>query len=237
MAVNFVPGRIALPGCFSADTMTAGSTTLLLQIALPLLLFAAQPGTTCSTLVLVGGTNASLAPQIDYAKHVFLPFLQRHFAGMGNVQLEIERRGYFPRGGGEVRVDVAPVCGDARLGPARVLERGGVTRVEGIAHFAKLPTRVGRDMVLGAKRRLELVGELNQDVTVDIQYKRENDGDSAGAGSGIVLWAVLEGGGVIGGSAVGRKGLDAVQVGEAAAAELVRGLEAGGCVDEVRLFR
>jgi RNA 3'-terminal phosphate cyclase (ATP) len=58
-------------------------------------------------------------------------------------------------------------------------------------------------------------------------------GDSVlGHGSGIVLWAKTENGCILGGSAVGRKGLDAAEVGEAAATELLQNLNHGGCVDE-----
>ncbi|KAG6833505.1 hypothetical protein H0H87_006077 [Tephrocybe sp. NHM501043] len=234
-AIDFVPGRLALPGSFTADCVTAGSITLLLQIALPLLMFAPMKDTPPSTLTLRGGTNATMAPQIDYSQHVFLPFLRRHFGvpqGPGGIDLEIKRRGYHPKGGGEVRVNVTPL---KRLQAARVLERGRVLHVGGIAHFAGLPMRVGQEMVIGARRALEGLKYLNPDdkeVGVDIQFKREENENSKGAGSGIVLWAELEGGGMIGGSAVGSKGIDPHTVGEEAAKELLRGLQADGCVDE-----
>ncbi|KAG5645038.1 hypothetical protein DXG03_007217 [Asterophora parasitica] len=233
--ISFTPGPkgIVLPGTFVADSVTAGSTTLLLQIALPLLLFtrsSAQSPPPRSTLTLLGGTNATQAPQIDYTKHVFLPFVQRHF-GVHDVTLEIARRGYFPRGGGEVRVGVGPLVG-TQLSAARVLERGRVRHVGGIAHFAGLPASVGREMVLGARRGLGELRFLNEEgevPSVDIQCRRE---DTTGAGSGIVLWAELEGGGVIGGSAVGTKATQPHEVGRTAAEELLRGLRGGGCVDE-----
>ncbi|KAG6861873.1 hypothetical protein C0995_010579 [Termitomyces sp. Mi166 len=231
-AIDFVPGRIDLPGSFTADCVTAGSTTLLLQIALPLLLFSPTPGTpSSSTLTLLGGTNATLAPQIDYSQYVLLPFLRRHFGlPPGCVELEIRKRGYFPKGGGEVYMRVTPV---ERLCAAKVLERGRVRHVGGIAHFAGLPTSVGREMVLGACRTLgELKGSNEGKVEVDIRFKRERNEDTKGAGSGIVLWAELEGGGIIGGSAVGSKGIEPCKVGEEAAQELLRGLHADGCVDE-----
>ncbi|KAH0584137.1 hypothetical protein H2248_009699 [Termitomyces sp. 'cryptogamus'] len=232
-AIDFVPGRIVLPGSFTADSVTAGSTTLLLQIALPLLFFSPAPGTPPSTLVLLGGTNATLAPQIDYSQHVFLPFLRRHFGlPPGSVELEIRKRGYYPRGGGEVKVSVAPV---ERLCAAKVLKRGRVRYVGGIAHFAGLPMSVGREMVFGARKTLgeaEGLDVTKEDVEVDIRLKRERNEDSKGAGSGIVLWAELEGGGIIGGSAVGSKGIEPYRVGEEAAQELLRGLRADGCVDE-----
>ncbi|KAJ7702429.1 RNA 3'-terminal phosphate cyclase domain-containing protein [Mycena rosella] len=228
--IDFVPGRIA-GGTYAADPVTAGAATLLLQISLPLLLFA--PSSAPSTLTLKGGTNATSAPQIDYIQHVFLPFAARHF-GL-NVAVDVRKRGYFPKGGGEVHVTVSPGVDGAKLTSASVLERGAVTRIGGIAHIAGLPAHLGRTMAESATKRLAACGfgpDASVPVPVEIESKREKNEDTVGAGSGIVLWAELAGGGMIGGSAVGRKGADAITVGEEAANELIKGLEAGGAVDE-----
>lgn len=217
--------------------MTAGSTALLLQIALPVLLFTSSP---CppSVLTLRGGTNAANAPQIDYTKHVLLPFMRRHF-GLECVDLEIRKRGYFPRGGGEVSVAVSPFFAGGpreRLKGVSLLTRGRVVSVGGIAHFAGLPAKVGHDMIEGVKQKLgtfSASGSDLQEIPIRIDYKRERNELTTGAGSGIVIWAELEGGGIVGGSALGRKGVDPALVGAEAAVELIRGLDAGGCVDEV----
>ncbi|KAF5330824.1 hypothetical protein D9619_005671 [Psilocybe cf. subviscida] len=242
--VEFVPGQINLPNDYMADSVTAGSITLLFQIALPLLLFSPTPAS-ASTLTLLGGTNATMAPQVDYTKHVFLPFLNRHFGLSNNISLEINKRGYFPRGGGKVTSKVTPLAGPGQtLSGINLLERGNVRSIAGIAHYAGLPRAVGESMVAGAERRLAQAGygqtsadNLHDDhesknVTVSIANRREPNTLTTGAGSGIVLWAELEGGGIIGGSAVGTKGRSPEVVGEEAAAELLKGLEEGGCVDE-----
>lgn len=234
--IDFKPGTISLPGHFLADSITAGSTTLLLQVALPLLLFSPQKAP--STLTLKGGTNATQAPQIDYTQHVFLPFARTHF-GL-DVELDIQKRGYFPRGGGEVVVKVNPTSGT--LKNITLLDRGAVRGIKGIAHLAGLPGHLSRSMIEGAKRKLKaagfpsdngLTGAAKKVMPIEIESKREKNENSVGAGSGIVLWAELEGGGMIGGSAVGKRGVDPEKVGEEAAGELIRGLEADGCVDEV----
>lgn len=57
-------------------------------------------------VVLKGGTNATLAPQIDYAMKILAPTLRKH---MGvDVTLSVARRGFFPRGGGEVWLETQP---------------------------------------------------------------------------------------------------------------------------------
>ncbi|KAJ4488319.1 RNA 3'-terminal phosphate cyclase/enolpyruvate transferase [Lentinula aciculospora] len=74
--ITFTPGSLKASGDFEADSVTAGSTTLLLQTALPLLLFTSRYSTIPSKLTLKGGTNATQAPQIDYTENVFLPFVR-----------------------------------------------------------------------------------------------------------------------------------------------------------------
>lgn len=86
------------PVMFVADAHGAGSTMLMLQAALPPLLFCAPAG---ALLVLRGGTDAAFAPPCDYARLVLAPLLRRF--GI-HLAFEAVRRGFYPRGGGEVRV-------------------------------------------------------------------------------------------------------------------------------------
>lgn len=64
-SITLHPGVIK-GGEYEADTKTAGNTALLLQVALPCLLFADKQ----STLVLKGGTDCEMAPPIDYFNQV-----------------------------------------------------------------------------------------------------------------------------------------------------------------------
>jgi RNA 3'-terminal phosphate cyclase (ATP) len=254
--LTYAPNGITHGGSFTADPHTAGATTLLLQVALPLLVFSPEaPATTAvpSTLTLRGGTNATNAPQIDYTQRVFLPFVARHW-GL-HVGLDVLKRGYYPKGGGEVRVSVPPVRGPLRA--LRLRERGAVRRVGGRAYVAGvLPLLVAQKMESAARETLRaalaapipwvgtaqraalLAGDPGAaafdpaSVEIDVAALKEEAGDAVGSGSGIVLWAETEDGCVFGASAVGRKGFDARKVGAEVAAELVRALESGGCVDE-----
>ncbi|KAF5391836.1 hypothetical protein D9757_001674 [Collybiopsis confluens] len=202
--IEFIPGRLKVPGHFVADAVTAGSTTLLFQVALPLLLFPSSPSEhSVSRLCLKGGTNATKAPQIDYTQ-------------MSSCR------------GGEVVITVTPLSHPLRS--FSLLERGEVGSIKGIAHFAGLPDKIGFKMVEGARKSLSA---HFGGVPIEIESRRERAENTVGAGSGIVLWAELDGGGIIGGSAVGKKGLDAADLGANAAQELIRELnEKGGCVDE-----
>jgi RNA 3'-terminal phosphate cyclase (ATP) len=222
--VDFRPGPINLPGHYSANPGTAGSTTLLLQVSLPCLLFSSL--SIPSTLTLHGGTNAIQAPQIDYTQYVFFPFLRRYF-GL-DLLLDIRRRGYYPKGGGIVFCSVSPTAGP--LPAVTLTHRGAVTSIEGHAYVGNLPARMATAMSEAAKAKLVAAG-VCPDV-IDITILRETGDRVVGYGSGIVLWAKTEGGCILGGSAIGKKGLDAAGVGEAASTELLRNLDHGGCVDE-----
>ncbi len=111
--LTFKP-RAPKPGHYLFDVAeksgSAGSVTLIAQTLLPPLLQGGRP----STLILKGGTHVPWSPTAHYLIHVFIPALARLGAP---VTMTLERWGWYPRGGGEVRLSLAP-------GPA--LSRGGV---------------------------------------------------------------------------------------------------------------
>ncbi|KAH9925294.1 RNA 3'-terminal phosphate cyclase [Fomitopsis serialis] len=199
-----------------------------MQLSFPCLLFS--PGRSASNehteLVLCGGTNAIQAPQIDYTAHVFLPFMKRHF-GL-SPDLQVKKRGYYPKGGGRVRVLVPTVPGP--LPSVNLINRGKVIAVRGRSYVAGLPAHLAASMRNAAMAILKQAGILPD--VIDIEAIREDPSDAVGSGSGIVLWAETDGGCVLGGSAVGVKGKKPAKVGEEAAGELVRNLGYEGCVDE-----
>jgi len=240
-AVDFYPGAIQVGNEYAADPGTAGSISLLLQVSLPCLLFqphspvladTTTPTTPSSTLVLRGGTNASNAPQIDYAQHVFIPFLTRHF-GI-SPRLKVIKRGYYPRGGGLISLNIPPLPPGTSLPPISLTSRGTLKRISGKSYVAgSLPIHLARKMTQAATRTLSAALSLDtKDIDIECVKEAPEDVGAGGSGSGIVLWAETDTGCVLGGSALGSKRKDPATVGDEAAQELIRGLEAGGCVDE-----
>jgi RNA 3'-terminal phosphate cyclase (ATP) len=139
-ALSFVPRKI-LPGHHHFDIGTAGSTTLVLQTVLPALMTA----DTSSQLTLIGGTHNPLAPPFDFLSGAYLPLINR----MGpHVAMILDRPGFFPAGGGYLRVRIDPA---PQLNPVLLLERGNILEIYSEAWLSKLPSHI-------AQRELKVVG-------------------------------------------------------------------------------
>ncbi|MGE0761381.1 MAG: RNA 3'-terminal phosphate cyclase [Pirellulaceae bacterium] len=131
--LRFAPGPVRA-GNYTFDVGSAGSTTLVLQTLLPALMVTDAP----SQLVLVGGTHNPWAPPVDFLQRTFLPLL----AQLGpQVDLKLERFGFFPAGGGRIRVGIVP----SRLsGGLSLLASDPVLPGRVRVLLAHLPEHIGR---------------------------------------------------------------------------------------------
>jgi RNA 3'-terminal phosphate cyclase (ATP) len=215
--IDFTPGTRLRGGDHFADTKTAGATTLLAQVSLPCLLFADAE----TNLNLRGGTDAIMAPPAEYYVRVFRANLNKFGADFG---YDVVKKGYFPRGGGQLVLKVPPV---KRLNPVTLTDMGEVTSVSITASVAgKLPVNISREMADAAKNAL-LKGGIKCEVKVDA-FK---EGNAAGNGSSILVVAETSTGCVLGGSAVGSPKEKPWVTGETAARELLDSIESRPCVD------
>lgn len=199
-------------GSFRFDVGTAGAITLVIQAALPALVFAPCP----TTLEISGGTDVAWSPPIDYVRLVMLPVLAR----MGvRASIELIRRGHYPRGGGLVRLRVEP----SKLEPMDAESFGRVAKVVGRSHATNLPRHVAERQAESAKRLLAKLG-----VPIEIEVEQSS---GLGPGSGIVVAAESSNGLVMGGDSLGEKGKPAEKVGEEAAQKLLEDLSTGAALD------
>ena len=130
--IALLPGDLRAHTDWRLDVGTAGSVTLLLQSLLPALSHAPA----ASSLTLIGGTDVPFSPPIDYVLHTLLPALRT----MGvEAEVELIRRGFYPKGGGEVHARVRP-C-EALRGVAWT-ERARVIRARGRAYSQGLPAHI-----------------------------------------------------------------------------------------------
>jgi RNA 3'-terminal phosphate cyclase (ATP) len=145
--VTFKP-RGLRTGAFRFSVGTAGSTTLVLQTVLPALLLAPGP----TEIVLEGGTHNPSAPPFDFLERAFLPLVDR----MGpRVKAVLERPGFYPAGGGRLRVTVTPAPGRA-LEPIRLERRGELRQLRAVARVAAIPATVGHRELAQIKKSLGL---------------------------------------------------------------------------------
>ena len=129
--VELHPGTVR-SGSYHFAVGTAGSTMLVLQCVLPALLTAEGP----STLVLEGGTHNPMAPPFPFFERALLPLLRR----MGpRIEARLIRPGFFPAGGGELRLDIEPV---ERLTGLELCRRGETQANQARALIAHLPRQI-----------------------------------------------------------------------------------------------
>ncbi len=209
--IVFKPDQLT-GGAFDLDVGTAGSISLVVQSCL----LPAALSKSRVNLVVRGGTDVKWSPPIDFMRLVHLPILSRFGPA---CYLEINSRGFYPEGGGEVSVEISPV---AKLSGLDLGERGDVLSIEGCAYAQNLPEHVTTRM-----RHSVLKNMLDfRDVKVDSDIRR---GRSTGAG--IVLAARCENS-MIGESALGAKGVKSEVLGENCSSDLKETLLSGASVDQ-----
>ena len=207
-AIDFRPGRVRA-GRYRFDVGTAGSAVLVLQTVLPPLLAAGTP----SEVTVSGGTHAAHAPPYDFLAASFLPALAR----TGHAfEPELVRHGFYPAGGGRIRLGVRPVGDPERLDlRKRGAELGRWVR----AVVSALPRHI-------AEREASVVHamlRLRPDAMEVVEVPEE---EAVGPGNAVMAFLAFEQvNGVFTG--FGRRGVPAEEVAREAAREALAWLEAG----------
>jgi RNA 3'-terminal phosphate cyclase (ATP) len=211
----FVPQHPVASGAYTFDIGateaggSAGAVSLVFQtVFLPLSLTDAP-----SDLTLIGGTHVAWSPPFHYLAHVFLPSV----AALGlRADLQLERWGWYPRGGGVVRARIWPRQSPAPTGAGWGevgLRRGRAIRVWGISAASNLPDHIIERQKRQAEEALRKAG-----LRAEIE---EVTAPANGAGTVVFLVAEYENG--IGGfTAYGALGKPAEKVADEAARGLVK---------------
>jgi RNA 3'-terminal phosphate cyclase (ATP) len=204
--LTFTPGEVQ-PGHYVFDIGTAGATALVLHtIYLPLALRGKQP----SHVQITGGTHVKAAPAFEFLRTTWHGYL----LAMGlNVSLTQRRPGFYPRGGGLLKVMIPPVESLEGLTlPAR-----GATQITGLSAVASLPDHIARRQARRARSRLESRG-----LEVEIEEEAWENGPAS------VLALTVSGGRVPAVFvALGERGKSAEEVADEAVEQVVAFLDAG----------
>ncbi len=174
MDILFEPREISVESK-RIDIGTAGSIPLLLQTMLPLLIFGNEE----VEIEIRGGTAGLGSPTIEYISHVFLPIVS---AMNVKASIEVFNQGYYPRGGGLIRLVVKPVN---KLRNLEVLERGKLEKIKLISNTGSLPANKLKEQTKGVLDYLKNNGIESVEVE-ERTYK------TLSPGSSLLLYAKFE---------------------------------------------
>jgi RNA 3'-terminal phosphate cyclase (ATP) len=210
--ITFSPGDVT-GGSFTFDLGTAASITLVLQAVIPAASLAGAP----LSLELTGGTDVPWSPTYDYLASV----VKEAFSRVGiKFSTESGKRGYYPRGGGKVRVGVEP-C--PFLSPLSMTDPPPRSSANLVSRCGRLPRHVAERQLDSAVSALKAKGITVTGSTVALE-----DSDSPGSS---ILIQLVEAGRVVGADAIGARGRRAEEVGADAAGRFASVCESQACVD------
>ncbi len=203
------------------DIGTAGSTTLVLQALMPALAFAPDR----IVVTLSGGTNNPLAPSTDYMKHILVPSLRR----MGyNCGVEVTKRGFYPRGGGEVKIGSRPA---SLLKALQLTAAGTVSSIRVVSYSCQLPSHITERMVSTASSTLQSNGF--QVAKTEIEARQMGDPKcSVDPGCGLLIVVEYDSGAIAGFDGLGEKGIPAEKVAEEVSARALQHLHTQAQVEQ-----
>lgn len=213
--LRFEPGKV-VSGNYSFNVAeergSAGSVGLVFQTVVPILFFGNSP----SEVEIKGGTHVPFSPPYHYITSVFLPTLEK----MGlRAKGEIETWGFYPKGGGKVRVRIEP---GRDVIPIELNERGMLNRIRGVSAVGNLPSSIAERQRNRAFRRLR---EKGVDVEIEIVKVQ-----SIGPGSFLFLLAEFENA-ISGFSSLGARGKSSEQVADEAVDQFIQHYERNALFD------
>lgn len=211
--LTFSPGPVK-GGEIRIDIGTAGSTLLVLQTLLPALAFSGQR----ASVILTGGTHVPFSPSYHYVAGVLLPVLK----GLGiDVNLSIDTYGFYPKGGGKIRAEVAPLKTVRAL---QSVERGRMRRLTGLSGTQNLPISIAE------RQRDALLKKLSCHIPDTTASVGVTEAPGRGQGTFVFIMAETEHS-FAGFTALGERGKPAEAVGEEAAGELLGYVTSGAALD------
>lgn len=198
------------------DLKTAGSIGLALQSLLLVSAFKSKG----VTFDIKGGTCGLGAVPVDYYLWVVFPILLR--SGL-RANLEIIRHGYYPKGGGEVRVKIEKIKEPQGIS---LNEQGRLISLKGMSIASEV--LASRQVAERQAKRAEEILKDKFKVPIKIETSYVS---TFSIGSEINLLAYTENGCILWSDARGEQGKPAEKVGEEAAQKLIIEVDSQAAVD------
>lgn len=154
--VRFYPSKIQ-DMQLKEDVGTAGSISLILQVLIPAVSISKKR----LKISITGGTDVLWSPTIDYTRFV----LKDAYKRLGiDFSVEVQRRGYYPHGGGIVYVEIFP---SENINPVSLLKRT-TKQANLFCSYSKIPKELVTKDIEEVKTVLE-----NNGFKLDSQIKEE----------------------------------------------------------------
>ncbi len=237
----FKPGKIKR-GIYEIDIGTAGSISLVLQaLILPCMFAPAKV-----TLKIKGGTCGKWQASVYYLQNVLLPHLQKF---VSKIELKILKPGYYPKGGGEVQLEISPrfhihkykfvedFLKELKVARTKLIEAGKLEQIRGVVNLSsELEEKdVGERVKKAAEMALK---KYNVPINIQVEYAK-----SLNIGGEIVLWALFSNEGrvdpdnplILGSDALLEKNKSSEEVGKEAAKRLMKDIDDKNLTDHYLL--
>jgi RNA 3'-terminal phosphate cyclase (ATP) len=212
--IRFEPSGRFSGGTTKVDIGTAGSIPLTLMAVVP----AVALSNNAIELEITGGTDVKASPTIDYLRYVVAEAYRS--AGI-KFSVDVQRRGYYPKGGGLVKAIVEPCKAPS---PVEFLN-GRHVAPKIVSVCSQLPKHVAERQISSALLALEKSGVSCKNYTASFET-------ALSPGTSILVYSVSDfGGPYIGGDSIGEVGKRAEQVGQEAAGRFLQSALAGTPVD------
>lgn len=139
------------------DVGTAGSISLIIQVLIPAVAICKKK----LKLSIKGGTNVLWSPTIDYTQTI----LREVYKRMGiNFFINVINRGYYPKGGGLIDLEVTP----SKIISPIILNQRKTRIVKLFCTFSKISSKLINHEIKNIEKKL-----IKNNFTVDIQLKEE----------------------------------------------------------------
>jgi len=142
--------------------------------------------------------------------------------------VELIKRGFYPKGQGIVKTFSIPVD---YLKSIELVDFGKVEYIKGLSYSSLLPDHIAKRIAQSAKQLLENSGYKNIEIDLEILQK-DDPKCSISPGCGIILYAYLSSNVILASDSLGKLGKPAEKVGFEAANELIKQLSTKSPVDK-----
>ncbi|MFZ8907335.1 MAG: RNA 3'-terminal phosphate cyclase [Nitrosopumilaceae archaeon] len=160
-SLKFVPGEVKSIE-LEEDVGTAGSIALIIQVLIPAVAISKKK----LKLTIKGGTNVLWSPTIDYSQII----LRELYSRMGiEFSLNVIKRGYYPKGGGIVELEVFP----SKKINSIILDKRSTKNVKLTCSYSRLPSKLISSKVKLIEKKL-----LESNFIVDTKITEEQALDS-----------------------------------------------------------